>query len=291
MANTLEEGWVVVPQVAALRETVYGIKTHFVHAGEGEPVVMIHGGGPGSGGAAGWAKTIPVLSQRYHCFGIDLIGAGYTDKPMIEYSFQTLVNHVAGFIDALGFTKLRIMGNSQGAYVAMKYALDNPGRITSVALISTGTLAKAMGLSDDGKAAALPRFDGSKESLKAFMSLIVNDQSKLTPELIDSRFEAASLPGHKEMMDSLDAYRKLMAQDPTHRQVYDVKDRLPKFGLPWCMIWGGADRTAPLDPLGNRMHELFPNVPFHAVEGSGHQVQNDKPDECNRILMDFFAAH
>jgi pimeloyl-ACP methyl ester carboxylesterase len=291
MANALKEGWVVVPQVGALRETVYGIKTHFVHAGEGEPVVMIHGGGPGSGGEAGWAKTIPVLSQHYHCFGIDLIGAGYTDKPLIEYSFQTLVNHVAGFVDALGFSKLRIMGNSQGAYVAMKYALDNPGRITSVALISTGTLAKAMGLGDDGKAAALPRFDGSKESLRAFMSLIVNDQSKLTDELIDSRFAAASLPGHKEMMDSLDAYRKLMQQDPTHRQVYDVKDRLPRFGLPWCMIWGGADRTAPLDPLGNRMHELFPNVPFHAVEGSGHQVQNDKPEECNRILTDFFEAN
>ena len=39
--------------------------------------------------------------------------------------------------------------------------------------------------------------------------------------------------------------------------------------IPWCMIWGGADRTAPLDPLGNRMHELFPDIPFHVVQGSG----------------------
>ena len=288
MAKSFEDGWVVVPHVAALRETVYGVKTHFVHAGQGEPLIMIHGGGPGSGGAAGWSNTIPALSQKYHVFAIDLIGSGCTDKPLVAYSFQTLVNHVAGFIDALNLGQVRIMGNSQGAYVAMKYALDNPGRITSVALISTGTLAKAMGLSDDGKAAALPRFDGTKESLKAFMSLIVNDPAKLTDELIDSRSKAASLPGHKEMMDSLDAYRKLMQSDSTHRQVYDVKDRLPKFGLPWCMIWGGSDRTAPLDPLGNRMHALFPNVPFHVAEGSGHQVQNDKPEECNRILRDFF---
>jgi pimeloyl-ACP methyl ester carboxylesterase len=291
MAQAGEDGWVTVPQVAALRETVYGIKTHYVTAGRGEPVVIIHGGGPGSGGAAGFGHTIPALARKYKVFAIDLIGAGLTDKPLIEYSFQTLVNHVAGFIDALNLGQVRIMGNSQGAYVAMKYALDNPGRIRSVALISSGTLAKAMGLSDDGKAAPLPRFDGTKESLKAFMSLIVNDPKVLTDELIESRFKAASLPGHKEMLASLEAYRQLMQKDPTHRQVYDVKDRLPKFNLPWCMIWGGADRTAPLDPLGNRMHALFPDVPFYAVEGAGHQVQNDKPEECNRILLEFFEQH
>ena len=38
------------------------------------------------------------------------------------------------------------------------------------------------------------------------------------------------------------------------------------------------------------MHRLYPDVPFHVVEGSGHQVQNDKPEECNRLLLDFFGA-
>jgi pimeloyl-ACP methyl ester carboxylesterase len=56
------------------------------------------------------------------------------------------------------------------------------------------------------------------------------------------------------------------------------------------VIWAGADRTAPMDPLGNGMRAMFPNVPFHVVEGSGHQVQNDKPEECNRLLLEFFGA-
>jgi pimeloyl-ACP methyl ester carboxylesterase len=56
------------------------------------------------------------------------------------------------------------------------------------------------------------------------------------------------------------------------------------------MIWGGADRSAPLDPLGNGLHAMFPNVPFTVVEGSGHQVQNDKPEECNRLLREFFGV-
>jgi len=288
MRNELESGYVVVPVVQAMHESLYGIRTHFVHAGQGEPLIMVHGGGPGASGESGWAKTIPALAQRYHVFAIDCIGSGYTDKPLIDYNFQTLVNHVAGFIDTLGMRQVRIMGNSQGAYVAMKYALDHPQRIKQVALISTGTLATACGLSDNGKAAALPRFDGTKESIRAFLSIIVNDPARITEELINSRFTVAALPGHKEMQQSLAKYRTTMKDDPSEQQVYQVRDRLAKFSRPWCMIWGGADRSAPLDPLGNGMHELYPQAPFHIVEGSGHQVQNDKPEECNRLLLEFF---
>jgi pimeloyl-ACP methyl ester carboxylesterase len=290
MAKEWQEGWVVVPQVAAMRETVYGVKTHYVHAGEGEPVVLVHGGGPGAGGDSGWSRMIPALSPYFHVYAIDLIGSGYTDKPRIEYSFQTLVNHVAGFVDALNLNQVRIAGNSQGAYVAIKYTLDHPGRVKQAALISTGTLATACGLSDQGKAAALPRFDGTKETLRKFIEVIVNDPARITDELIDSRFAAASQPGHREMQESLGRYRQVMAEDSSQRQVYNVKERLGMLAVPWCMIWGGADRSAPLDPLGNGMHALYPNVPFHVVEGSGHQVQNDKPEECNRLILEFFGA-
>jgi pimeloyl-ACP methyl ester carboxylesterase len=92
------------------------------------------------------------------------------------------------------------------------------------------------------------------------------------------------------MHESLGRYREVMAQNPSERQIYQVKERLQLLTVPWCMIWGGADRSAPLDPLGLGMHEMFPDVPFHVVEGSGHQVQNDKPDECNRLLLEFFGA-
>ncbi|HEY7065241.1 MAG TPA: alpha/beta hydrolase [Chloroflexota bacterium] len=290
MAAAWQEGWVVVPQVASMYETVYGVKTHYVHAGEGEPVVLIHGGGPGAGGESGWSNMLPALSPYFHVYAIDLIGSGLTDKPAIEYSFQTLVNHVAGFIDALNLNGVRMAGNSQGAYVAIKYTLDHPGRVKQAALISTGTLAQACGLSDEGKAAPLPRFDGTKETLRQFIEVIVNDPARITDELIASRFAVASLPGHREMQASLARLRQVMVDDPSQREVFDVRARLPLLKVPWCMIWGGADRSAPLDPLGNGMHALFPDVPFTVVEGSGHQVQNDKPAECNRLFLEFFGA-
>jgi pimeloyl-ACP methyl ester carboxylesterase len=288
--QAFQSGWVVVPAVRAMRETVYGVKTHYVQAGEGEPVVLVHGGGPGSGGAVTWSRTIPALAERFRVYAPDGMGAGYTDKPLVEYSFQTLVDHLAGFIDALGLDQVRLVGNSVGAYLAIKYALDYPARTRQAALISTATLASAVGLSDEGKAVPLPRFDGTRQAVRRFLGVILNDPAKITDALVETRFQLAQLPGHREMLESMQRYRELVERDSSQRQVFDVRARLPQLAVPWCLIWGQADRSAPLDPLGHGLHALVPDVPFHVVAGSGHQVQNDRPEECNRLLLEFFGA-
>lgn len=286
-----EDGWVVVPQVRSLYETAYGVKTHYVTAGQGEPLIMIHGGGPGASGATGWANTIPALAKHFKVYAIDLIGNGESDIPAMEYSLLTLVEHVAGFIDCLKLQNVRIMGNSQGAYVAIKYALDHPGRVKSAGLISTGNLASACGI-EKGKAGAdLPRFDGTKESLEKFLHVIVNDPAKITAELLDARFAIASRPGHKEMLQSIQRYRKLSLENASMHQAWFVRERIKELKIPFNFIWGEVDKSAPLDPQGLGLKELLPHIPFHIVKGSGHQVQNDKPEECNKLLLDHFLKH
>lgn len=292
----LQSGWCVVPVVRSLYESAYGVKTHYVTAGEGEPLIMVHGGGPGASGATGWSNTIPALAKHFRVYAPDSIGFGDSDKPLFDYSLQTYVEHIAGFIDALNLKSVRILGNSQGAYVAIKYVLDNPGRVKSAALISTGNVATACGLESTADSVARTSkftryFDGSRESLRAFMEMIVNDKSKITDELIEERYRSASQPGHKEMFESLSRYRKLSASDSSFGQARGIRERLVALKIPYCILWGEQDRTAPLDPLGYGLKALLPGVPFHVVKGSGHQVQNDQPEECNRILVEHFRAH
>jgi pimeloyl-ACP methyl ester carboxylesterase len=288
--SLVQSNRVVVPQVRARYETVYGINTHYVSAGEGEPIVLVHGGGPGISGAAGWASTILALAKHFRVYAIDQIGSGFTDKPFVQYSLQTLVEHLAGFIDSLGLKKVRLVGNSQGAYVVAKYTLDQPGRVEALGLISTQNLAMACGVPDDPNRPKLPAFDGSKESLRAFLVSIYNDPTKISEELIESRFAIASQPGHREMLESLQRDRSLYAQDSSLRQAWFVRDRLKELTTPYCFIWGEKDRTAPLSPLGLGLKALCPKAPFHVISGSGHVVQNDKPDECNRILIQHFVG-
>lgn len=290
LADSLLSRSVVVPQVRAMRETVYGVRTHYVESGEGDPVILVHGGGPGASGAAGWGKLLPLLAPHLRVMAIDLIGSGHSDKPRVDYSFQTLVDHLAGFIDTLGLARVRLVGNSQGAYVAMKYALDHPTRVRQVGVIATGTLASAVGLRDDGHAQPLPTFDGTRSSLQEFLRLIVNDPMQLSDALVDERFEVASLPGHREMLDSLWDYRALLAQDAAQQQLFSVRERLARHPVPWTMIWGADDRTAPLASLGVGMQELYPDAPFHVIEGAGHQAQTDAPQEVAEILLAFFGS-
>ncbi|SFL30966.1 alpha/beta fold hydrolase [Geodermatophilus ruber] len=280
---------VVVPQVRALSETVHGVRTHYVEAGEGDPVVLVHGGGPGASGASGWARVLPLLARHFRVLAVDLIGSGHTDKPLIDYSFQTLVEHLAGFVDVLGLRQVRLVGNSQGAYVTVKYALDHPARVEQVGTIGTATLASAVGLRDDGRAVPLPRFDGSRASLVAFLETIVNDPAQLTEELVEARFAVASLPGHREMLDSLWHYRTLLTEDADQQQVFEVGPRLAKLTVPWSIIWGADDRTAPLGSLGAGMRERYPQVPFSVVDGAGHQAQTDQPQQVYELLRTLFG--
>lgn len=298
MSNyAVESNYCVVPVVRALYETAYGVKTHYVVAGQGEPIVLVHGGGPGAAGSTSWTNLMPVLAKHFRVYALDLMGFGDSDKPMVEYSLQAFVEHVAGFIDTLGLQNVRIMGNSQGAYVAIKYVVDNPGRVKSAAMISTGNVATACGLENTAERQARTgkfskHFDvTSKESIRAFMSMIVNDPSKITDELIDARYASASMPGHKHMMESMQRYRKLCDENSTFMQARNLREHLKALNIPCCILWGEDDRTAPLNPLGLAMRELLPQMPFHIIKGSGHQVQNDQPEVANRILLEHFLAH
>lgn len=267
-----------------MRTTVYGVRTHYTAAGEGDPVVLLHGGGAGGSGLHGWYNTIGPLSERFRVYALDQFGYGLTDKPEVENSFQALVNHLAGFIDALCLDNVTLIGNSQGAYVGMKYACDYPERVKQIVTIGSATLAVAMGITVETMP---PPYEGTPESMRNFMEAIVNDRDKVTDELIDARFEIASLPGAQHLKSSIMNYRKLVETEHPQRQVYSVEHRVPQLTMPWCVIWGADDKTAPLE-VGLELQRRVPNITeFHVVQNAGHQVQNDQPDEANRIIKDF----
>ena len=123
-----------------------GVKTLFIVAGQGMPIVLVHGGGPGASGEYGWWRNIPALAEHFQVFALDRIGSGLTDKPTEEFGDPVLARHLADFIDALCLDELYMMGNSMGAYGVAKYAVDHPDRVKKMVLVASGSIAAAMGL-------------------------------------------------------------------------------------------------------------------------------------------------
>jgi 2-hydroxy-6-oxonona-2,4-dienedioate hydrolase len=272
---------------------VNGIRTHYVEAGSGEPLVLVHGAGPGASGWSGWRETIPELAKHYHVYAIDTLGFGYTDKPTdIVYSDQASVDHLAGFIDVMCLDKLFLCGNSRGAYIAAKYMVDHPERVRRLAMVSSGSLALAMGLerkpNQMGGVKALDAFDGTPQGMRNFMKVIVNDSSKISDDLIASRMKIALLPGHDFARKSQNAYRKSLKTNPNELQRFELRHRLPRITIPMLLVWGAKDTFAPAE-LADDLRQALPNVRIVKLENSGHQAQNDESERFNDMLAEFLA--
>ena len=269
-----------------------GVKTRYIEAGSGEPVVLVHGAGPGGSGGFGFSLMIPALARHFRVIAIDMLGFGETDKPKdVMYSHQDHVNHLADFIEALQLAPVKLVGNSWGAYVVTRYALDHPTKAEKVFQIASGTIAQAMGLShsitDLPGLKAFMAYDGSQQKLKEFMESIL--LKKPTDEFIAARYAMAMLPGAEEAHTAMRAFMKRLPTDPNLKQRFQIKDRLPALTLPMQMVWGKRDAFAPVD-FAHGLIKLLPNVRVDILENAGHQAQTDAPEEVNKLVLDFLRG-
>ena len=262
-------------------------RMHYVECGDGDATVLIHGGGPGNSGAANWGRAIPALAQHVRVIAIDLLGYGGTDKPSdVEYSHKTLVENVAAFLDVLCLDKVNLVGNSLGAYIAARYAVDEPDRVAKLLLVGSGTIAQAMGLglSTGSGTKALAEFDGGKESLRELIKVLMHHPENVTEAQLEARFQATQQPGAAE------AYRNFMRtrlrDDPGYAMWFDLSRRLPGLAMPIKFIWGAHDVVAPCSFV-QPLRGLLPDAEFEVFDDSGHLAHNDEPDRFNRTATDF----
>jgi pimeloyl-ACP methyl ester carboxylesterase len=270
------------------------IRTHYTECGDNGPsVVLCHGGGPGSSGEAGFGQLMPTLATKFRVYAPDSVGGfGETDPyyPASE-GVQSRVDQLEAFMDTLCIEKAVVGGNSQGAWVAAKYALEHPDRVDKLVLIASNTIAGAMGMEipmTEGMR-AIRAYNGTTESMRAFLQTIVWNKNLITDELVKLRNECANRPGAEQARKIFQEGQQRLTRDPNLRLKYDMRDTLPKLTIPTIFIWGEDDSFAPVE-LGRQLEKMLPNVKFHYVVKAGHQVQNDQPQLVSNLIIDFLAA-
>lgn len=274
---------------------VNGIRTHYSEAGDkGPAVILCHGGGPGVSGYAGFRFMLPALAPQFRVYAIDQLSFGYTDTRPHAWpvnGHQSLVDHVAGFIEALCLDEVMLAGNSQGAYVALKCALDHPEKVKKLFLIASGTIGQAMGIPmpDSPGLRAIGAFDGSAAAMRRFLEGIVLNRHTITDEIVNDRVTVANRPGAPEARRAFNEARGRMGKDPNWQQRFDLRGRLPQMTIPTRFVWGKEDNFAPME-MGKKLEALLPNIPFSYIDDAGHQCQTDQPDVVNRMIREFFST-
>src|SRR5919109_166011 len=123
------------PRATARDTTVLGFKLHYLEAGRGAPVVLLHGlGGDGSR----WAPNIEPLARDFHVFALDQIGFGQSDKPLANYHTGMLAEFLVDFLKAANVGRASLVGNSMGASVALYTAVHFPDAVDRLVLADGG---------------------------------------------------------------------------------------------------------------------------------------------------------
>ena len=187
-----------------------GIVTNFHDQGSGDPVLLIHGSGPGVSAWSNWRTVIPELSKQHRVIAPDLYGFGYTELPKGAIRDKTVwVQHVVDLADALGIGQFSVVGNSFGGAVAIALMREHPERVKRAVLMG------AVGLEFPITEALdyVWGYSPTLENLRTALSYLATDPSRLTDDLIRIRYEASVRKGVHQ------AYSSTFGPSPRQNQI------------------------------------------------------------------------
>lgn len=268
------------PEIAKTID-VNGIATNYHDEGDGAPVVLIHGSGPGVTGWANWRNAIPALARSFRVIAPDILGFGYTERPEgVEYNATTWTDHLVGLLDTLGLGRVSIVGNSFGGSLALNIATRHPERVDRLVLMGS------VGVHFDITPGldAVWGFEPSLASMRSLLDIFAYDRSLVNDDLARLRLAAATRPGVQEAFS---------AMFPAPRQqgvnAMQVDEKLISELTNETLIVHGRDDQ--VIPMSNslRLLELIPNSQLHVFGRCGHWVQIEHAARFNRLVEDFLA--
>jgi pimeloyl-ACP methyl ester carboxylesterase len=258
-----------------------GIETRYLEAGSGDPVLMLHGSGPGVSGQANWQHNIPALSRRFRVLAPDIVGFGATERPDdIVYSLRTWTDHVWAFLDAHGIETTAIVGNSLGGRIALQMATDSPERISRMVLMGS----PGVGMTPTEGLAALRAYEPSHDAMRALLrNYFAVDPTLITDELVAIRYEASVADG------AFEAYRAMFF-DPRHKgsELGITEDEVRAIITPALLVHGREDKVVPLS-VSVTMVSLLPNADLHVFSHCGHWTQIERADEFSALVSDYLG--
>ena len=262
---------------------VGNIDTHQVVAGEAPPLLLLHGLGAS---VITWRDNIGPLSRAFRVYALDLPGHGDSDKPDIDYSADTVVQFLLGFVESLGIERPRMIGNSIGGALALITALRYPDLVDGLVLVDSGGLGREVPLYV--RLVSVPGLGELLESSKVggtrFMLYnVFHDRSFVTQDLLDELYRCRQMPGAKEAV--VRAVRNTVNLMGVRTQ-YVLVDALKSLDLPLMLVWGAEDRILPVSHA-YRAAEAAPHARLEVYDGCGHWPHMERAADFNRAVVEF----
>ncbi len=266
-----------------------GFRINYLVAGEGEPLLLIHGANIGWGM---WYQNIPELAKKYKVIALDLPGAGASSN--VEFKNidleKTFVRPVESLLHFLGVGNIRVIGHSFGGWVAMKMALVSKISIKKI------VLSDSLGFSTK---ITLSQWPATVGLLAKFISKIL---FKITRLNID-RFLRSAFYDRKSNQELFFQYyfeslRRSTMRHPLlffnglssflkMRKELDLRSGLGLIKQPTMIVWGAKDKNVAYKNSKD-FFKLIPNHRVEIIKEAGHVPSLEKSAEFNSLVLNFF---
>jgi 2-hydroxy-6-oxonona-2,4-dienedioate hydrolase len=238
-------------------------KFKYIEEGEGEPLMLLHG-------LFGALSNFRHLIEHFrHTHKVVVPMLPLFELDILHTSVGGLAKHVHKFMEARGYEKIHLLGNSLGGHVALVHVLKHPERIKS--LILTGS----SGLFENGMGDTYPR-RGDYDYIKKKTEVTFYDPATATKELVDEVFE---ITRNRLKVIKIIALAKSAIRN-------NLGEELNNISQPTLLIWGNNDTITP-PFVAREFQRLIPGSELHFIDKCGHAPMMEQPEEFNVILDKF----
>lgn len=257
-------------------------------AGDGPPLLLLHGSGPGVTGWRNFRGNLSVFAEHFRTFVLEFPGFGVSDDfgghPML-----TAGDAVLRFLDGLGLDEVAMLGNSMGGIVATQFAIAHPDRVGK--LITIGGIGRNLFSPGPGEGInLLMEFtdDPTRERLIAWLHSMVFDPAMVTEELIEERWTQATDP--ETLASARKMYSKAAfeagAKAALESDATPYWAQLHKVKAPTLLTWGRDDRVSPLDMAIIPMRSI-PRAELHVFPNCGHWAMIEQKTAFESVVLAF----
>lgn len=260
-----------------------GFRTKYLTSGTGPAVVLLHGSGPGVSGRANWALTMQSeLANQFTFVAPDIVGFGETEQtPAIEFEQAARIEHVASFLKALDLAPARLVGNSMGGAISLAIAAKYPELVSRMLLMGTGGLSFPVTTEIN----QLYSYTPSPANMRGIFEIMAYDRSRVTDELVESRYQATLAPGVADKWASL-------FPAPRQRHVDAMAVRLSeveRITVPTLLIHGAHDRVVSPENTSLQLVKSLPNADLVILGRCGHWAQVERAETFRAHVAQFFS--
>lgn len=259
------------------------ILTNYHDVGTGEPILLLHGSGPGVSAWANWRLTIQSLQDHYRLIAPDLAGFGYSQFPEnMQFSRENWLKQIVDFLDALGLKKVNVIGNSFGGSMALALAIHHPERVNKLILMGGVGVPFELTAGLDAVWGYTPSF----ENMQAIMKIFAYNQNLVGDELVQMRYIASTKEDTRAAYESMfPAPRQRWVEAMSHPEA-DIRS----IRHPTLMVHGRDDKVIPLS-TSFTMLNWIEDSQLHIYGQCGHWTQIEHAKSFTQLVSNFLKDH